>query len=299
MGKKYIKWVLGIAGIVFLLFLILSLCLSALMSGSNLSFGDKVAVVEVTGVITEPDSINKQIEEYREREDVKAVVIRINSPGGGVGPSQEIYRELKKLSAKKKVVVSMGAVAASGGYYIAAAANKIIANPGTITGSIGVIMEFANAEELLNKIGFKGYVIKSGEYKDIGSPLRAMKDDEKRLLQGVIDDVHMQFISAVAENRKLKIDAVKKFADGRIFSGKQARAIGLVDEIGNFQDAIDAAARMANIKGKPVVIYPEKRKFGLWDILFGDAASSVLGGLGGQMIKKLKDGYGLQYRYMQ
>src|SRR3989338_1477800 len=282
MRKKYIKWFLGISGLFFFIFFLILL-------GNDLSFGDKVAVVEVEGIITEPESINKQIKEFGERDDIKAIVVRINSPGGGVGPSQEIYREIKRVSAKKKVIASMGAVAASGGYYIAAAANKIVANPGTITGSIGVIMEFANAEELLNKIGFKGYVIKSGEYKDIGSPLRSMKEDEKRLLQNVIDDVHRQFVDVVAENRKLKVDVVKKIADGRIFSGQQAKEIGLVDEIGNFQDAIDIAASMSNIKGKPVVLYPEKKGIRLWDIIFGDAA--------GQMLKKLKGGYGLQYLF--
>lgn len=284
MGKKYIKWVLGIAGLFFFLFFIFFI---VLLSGNGLSFGDKVAVVEVDGIITEPESINKQIIEFGERDDVKAIVVRINSPGGGVGPSQEIYREVKRVSAKKKVIASMGAVGASGGYYIAAAANKIVANPGTITGSIGVIMEFANAEELLNKIGFKGYVIKSGEYKDTGSPLRSMKEDEKRLLQNVIDDVHRQFVDVVVENRKLKLDVVKKFADGRIFSGQQAKDIGLVDDIGNFQDAIDIAASMANINGKPVVLYPGEKGIRLWDIIFGDTAT--------QMIRRLKGGYGLQY----
>lgn len=282
MRKKYIKWVLGIAGLFFFVFFIVLL-------GNDLSFGDKIAVVEVDGIITESESINKQIKEFGERDDIKVIVVRINSPGGGVGPSQEIYREIKKVNAKKKVVASMGAVAASGGYYIAAAANKIVANPGTITGSIGVIMEFANAEELLSKIGFKGYVIKSGEYKDIGSPLRGMKENEKRLLQNVIDDVHRQFVDVVAENRKLKVDVVKKIADGRIFSGQQAKEIGLVDNIGNFQDAIDIAASISNIKGKPVVLYPEKKGVRLWDIVFGDAA--------GQMLKKLKGGYGLQYLF--
>src|SRR3990167_4710392 len=229
MWKKHLKLVLGLAGLFFFLFIIFFVAIAAILSGDGLPFGDKVAVVEVDGIITEPDTINKQIKEYGERDDVKAIVIRINSPGGGVGPSQEVYKEVKKASAKKKVVASMGAVAASGGYYIAAAANKIIANPGTITGSIGVIMEFANAEGLLSKIGFKGYVIKSGEYKDIGSPLRSMKEDEKRLIQGVIDDVHEQFINIVAENRKLDIGTVKKLADGRIFSGSQARDMKLVD----------------------------------------------------------------------
>ncbi|MBI3399291.1 MAG: signal peptide peptidase SppA [Deltaproteobacteria bacterium] len=287
MAKKHIKIAAGIAIVFFLFFFALFLFFAAFLGGDGLPFGDKVAVVEIEGIITESNSINKQIKQYGERDDIKAIVVRIDSPGGGVGPSQEVYRELKKISAKKKVVASMGSVAASGGYYIAAAANKIVANPGTITGSIGVIMEFANAEELLQKIGFKGYVIKSGKYKDIGSPLRGMKEDEKRLIHGVIDDVHKQFVSIVAENRKLKIDVVKKFADGRIFSGAQAKNIGLVDELGNFQDAIDTAASMAKIKGKPVVIYPEKKGVRLWDFIFGDAANQIL--------KRLKGGYGLMY----
>ena len=289
MVKKHLKLVLSIAGLFFIFFFGLLLLFTALIGGDGLSFGDKVAVVEIEGVITESNSINKQIKEYGERKDVKAVVVRIDSPGGGVGPSQEIYRELKKISVEKRVVASMGSVAASGGYYVAAAADKIIANPGTITGSIGVIMEFANVEDLLKKIGLKGYVIKSGEYKDIGSPLRKMKEDEKRLIQGVIDDVHEQFINIVAENRKLDIGTVKKLADGRIFSGSQARDMKLVDELGNFQEAIDAAASLANIKGKPFVIYPEKRGVSLWDIVFGDAA--------GQVLKKLKANYDLMYLF--
>src|SRR3989344_4740910 len=267
MAKKYIKWVAGISVLLFFLLFMLSLFFAALIGGDGIQFGDKVAVVAIEGVITDPDSISKQIKEYGERDDIKAIVVRIDSPGGGVGPSQEIYRELKKVSAKKEVVVSMGSVAASGGYYIAAAADKIIANPGTITGSIGVIMEFANLEDLLSKIG--------------------MKDDERKLLQDVIDDVHKQFIGIVAENRKLNIDAVKKIADGRIFSGMQAQQMGLVDEIGNFQDAVDIAASMAKIKGKPVVLYPEKERPMLWDVIFGDAASKA--------IKRLKGGYGLMY----
>src|SRR3990172_4934268 len=287
MGKKHLKLVLGLTGLFFLLFIILFLAFAAIFGGDGLPFGDKVAIVEVDGIITEPDTINKQIKDYGERDDIKAIVIRINSPGGGVGPSQEVYKEVKKVSAKKKVVASMGSVAASGGYYIAAAANKIVANPGTITGSIGVIMEFANAEELLKKIGFKGYVIKSGEYKDIGSPFRGMKDEEKKLIQDVIDDVYKQFVDVVAENRRLDINAVKKYADGRIFSGTQAKNIGLVDELGNFNDAIDIAASMVGIKGKPVVIYPEKRGMGLWELIFGNTAN--------QLFERLRGNYGLLY----
>jgi protease-4 len=165
----------------------------------------------------------------------------------------------------KPVVASFGGVAASGGYYVACAAEKIVANPGTITGSIGVVMQFANLEELFKKIGYKGYVLKSGTHKDIGSPFREMTSEEKELLQEVIDNVHQQFIKAVAEGRKLSIEKVSAIADGRIFAGEQAKAVGLVDELGNLEDTILIAARLGGIKGKPAVIYTRKRKSSLLD----------------------------------
>ena len=165
----------------------------------------------------------RRLKVLEERDDVKAIVVRIDSPGGAVGPSQEIHGEIKRLREKKKVVASMGTIAASGGYYTAVAADKIVANPGTITGSIGVIVEFFNAEELLQKIGLKGYVVKSGKFKDVGSPLRKMEDEERKLLQAVIDDVNDQFIEAVAEGRNLKPEDVRAIADGRIFTGPRQR----------------------------------------------------------------------------
>jgi len=190
---------------------------------SRLAFGDKIAVVEIKGVITESSEIIEEIRQYQEDEGVKAIVLRIDSPGGGVGPSQEIHREISKVKMKKKVVTSMGSVAASGGYYIACASDRIVANPGTITGSIGVLMEFTNIEELFKKIGIKGVVLKSGEHKDIGSPFREMTPDEKKIMQEVIDNVHQQFIQAVAEGRKLDREKVAQIADGRIFTGEQAK----------------------------------------------------------------------------
>ena len=165
---------------------------------ARFAFGDKIAIVEVKGVITQSSGIIEEIHQYEEDEGVKAIILRIDSPGGGVGPSQEIYREILKVKSKKKVVTSMGSVAASGGYYIACASDLIVANPGTITGSIGVLMEFTNIEELFKKIGIKGVVLKSGEHKDIGSPFREMTPEEKKIIQGVIDNVHQQFIQAVA-----------------------------------------------------------------------------------------------------
>jgi protease-4 len=231
------------------------------------TLGDKIAVVDIKGVITSSRGVVEQIEKLKEDDDVKAIILRINSPGGGVGPSQEIYREVLKAKEKKKVIASMESVAASGGYYVACASDVIVANPGTITGSIGVVMEFSNVEDLLKKIGLRSYVIKSGEHKDIGSPLRKMTSEERAILQGVIDSVHNQFVQAVAEGRNMEERKVRQIADGRIFSGEQARELGLVDRLGSLQDAIEIAAEMIGIKGKPLVIYP-KKKLSLYDFLF-------------------------------
>ena len=288
MKKKPLLIGLGVVIGFFILFIMFAVIVTSVTEdGRMLSRSDKIAVIEVTGIITDSSDINREIIGYGERDDIKAVVLRIDSPGGGVGPSQEIYREVKRLKEKKKVVVSMGSVAASGGYYIAAAGGKIFANPGTLTGSIGVVMEFANVEELLSKIGLKGYVIKSGAYKDIGSPIRKMKDSEKKLLQSVIDDVHEQFVKVVYENRGITAAAAKNIADGRIFTGAQAKELGLVDELGNMHDAIDETAKMAGIKGKPTVIYPRKG-LSLWDLLFSDNAASKL-------INTLKSRYDMKY----
>lgn len=229
------------------------------------ALGDKVAVVEISGVISNSREVIRGIKSFTEDGGVKAIVLRIDSPGGGVGASQEIYREVVKARRVKKVVASLGGVAASGGYYVACGADKIVANPGTITGSIGVVMQFANIEELLKKIGYKGYVIKSGPHKDIGSPFREMVPEERALLQEVIDTVHHQFIKAVAEGRELPIEKVTAIADGRIFAGEQALAFGLVDKLGNLEDTIEFAAKMAGIKGKPNVVYARKRRRSLFD----------------------------------
>ena len=241
---------------------------------SQFTFGDKIAVVEIRGVITQSAAVVEEIHQYLEDGGVKAIVLRIDSPGGGVGPSQEIHREVVKAKQQKKVVVSMGSVAASGGYYIACASDLIVANPGTITGSIGVIMEFTNLEELLKKIGVKGVVIKSGEYKDIGSPFREMTMEEKKIMQDVIDNVNQQFIQAVAEGRKLDRNKVAAIADGRIFTGEQAQRLGLIDRMGNLQDTIDMTAQMVGIEGKPTVLYP-REKFSLWDLLMQEIASGI------------------------
>jgi protease-4 len=229
----------------------------------------------VKGVITQSSGIIEELQQYLEDDGVKAIILRIDSPGGGVGPAQEIYREIIKIKPKTKVVTSMGSVAASGGYYIACASDLIVANPGTITGSIGVIIQFSNFEELLKKIGIKGVVLKSGEHKDIGSPFREMTLEEKRIMQEVLDNVHQQFIQAVAEGRKLDRSKVVQIADGRIMTGEQAKNLGLVDQMGNLQDTIDITAKMVGIVGKPIVLYPKKR-ISIWELLMRDMASAII-----------------------
>jgi protease-4 len=239
-------------------------------------FGEKVGVVEIRGVIADPKPVILQLKRFRKNKDIKAIVLRIDSPGGGVGPSQEIYSEVKKTTLIKKVVASMGAIAASGGYYVAAAADHIMANPGTITGSIGVIMEFANAEELFEKIGISAVVIKSGEYKDTGSPLRKMTPEERRLLEDFVGNVHQQFVTAVAEGRKMSEETVRTIADGRIFSGQQAQKLGLLDSLGNMEDAIALAAELGGIKGEPSVVYAEKKKFSVLEFILGSNLAGAL-----------------------
>jgi protease-4 len=201
--------------------------------GKTITGGGKIGIIEVEGVITQSRGIIKTLNTYKNNPHIKAIVIRIDSPGGGVAPSQEIYEELIKTREKKFIIASMGSVAASGGYYIACAAHKIFANPGTITGSIGVIIEFANIEELLGKIGMKSVVVKSGKYKDILSPTRELGNDERAIVQSVIDSIQGQFIDAVALGRDIPRTKVTEIADGRIFSGEQAKSLGLIDELGN------------------------------------------------------------------
>ncbi len=239
-------------------------------------FGEKVGVVEINGIIADPKPVILQLKRFRKNKDVKAIVLRIDSPGGGVGPSQEIYAEVKKTTLIKKVVASMGAIAASGGYYVGAAADHIMANPGTITGSIGVVMEFANAEELFEKIGISAVVIKSGDYKDTGSPLRKMTPEERRLLEDFVGNVHQQFVTAVAEGRKMSEEAVRTIADGRIFSGQQAQKLGLLDSLGNMEDAIALAAELSGIKGEPSVVYAEKKKFSVLEFILGSNLAGAL-----------------------
>ncbi|OQY02001.1 MAG: signal peptidase [Desulfobacteraceae bacterium 4572_130] len=220
-----------------------------------------VGIIEIKGIITSSKEIIQNIKEFKENDSIKAIVLRVDSPGGGVAPSQEIYREIIKLKKKKKVVASFGAVAASGGYYIASASDSIVANPGTITGSIGVIMEYVNIEDIVKKIRLIPIVIKSGEFKDMGSPVRPLKDKERKIFQNIVNEIHTQFVRDVALGRKIDQRKIAKLADGRIYTGEQALAYNLVDKIGNLSDAIAFAGKLAEIKKDEIkAVYPKKDK---------------------------------------
>jgi protease-4 len=248
--------------------------LNILFPDLDLSGENRIALVRVEGVILDAQTTVGDLKRFSENPLVKAIVLRIDSPGGGVVPSQEIHDAVKRVKnrSNKAIIASMGTVAASGGYYIAAATDRIIANPGTLTGSIGVIMEMANVEGLLKKIGVEGVVIKSGRYKDVGSPLRKMNEEERKLMQSVMDDVHQQFIQAVAEGRSLELSEVQPLADGRIFTGRQAKDARLVDELGDLDDAIRLAADIVGIEGEPKVLEP-RRRFSIRELLESRLAS--------------------------
>lgn len=253
--------------------------------------GEAVGVIELDGAIASARETIENIRQFREDDDIKAIVIRINSPGGAVGPSQEIYREVRKTTEVKKVVVSMGAVAASGGYYIACAADGIVANPGTITGSIGVIMAYTNFKQLLDKIGMVPVVIKSGPYKDTGSPTRKMRDDEQEILQSIVSGIHQQFITAIAEGRKMDRLLVEASADGRVFTGEDAKKRGLVDRLGNFEDALEWAGTLGGIDGKVVAVYPRDKKLTLLRYLFSTSITRLIS-------KLVYPDIEAQYRYL-
>jgi len=280
MSKKDrpITVVLAILGIAILCFgTVMAIVLSFSHGTPLLSFGNKIGVIPIQGAIKDPDKILEQLIAFRRDSQIKVIILKINSPGGGVGPSQEIYSETRRTAKTKNVVASIGSLGASGAYYIASAADKIVANPGTLTGSIGVLMEFIRVEELLKKIGIEMEVIKSGEFKDMGSPNREMTETERRMLKNLIEDIRNQFVTAVAQGRNMPREKVLELADGRIFSGREAKELGLVDHLGNFQDAVNIAKRMAKIKGEVKLVYPvTKRRSLLWDYLFKDFADYII-----------------------
>jgi len=259
---------IGVGGGILVLFLGTIWVLMAMVSEDGLPTGGaKVAVVEIEGIIVDGSTAVRELREHAENPSIKAVVLRVNSPGGVVAPTQEIFAAIQRArKAGKPVVATLGAVAASGGYYVAAAADRIYANPGTLTGSIGVVMQMANLEGLLKKVGVEYVVVKAGAYKDVGSFARTMSPEERKMLQALLDDVYSQFVDAVAEGRGLERKDVLAFAEGRIYSGQQALTLKMVDELGGFEDAVEAAGKLANIPGRPKLVYPRK-KFSFKDLL--------------------------------
>ena len=256
-------------------------------------FEEKIGVVSITGTISSSKKISSELVKFAKDDSISAIILRINSPGGGVGASQEIYREVQKITPQKPVVVSMGSVAASGGYYVAAPATKIVSNPGTITGSIGVFIQFVRLEELLNKIGVDLEIVKSGEFKDMGSPDRKLTQRDRDILDALIKDLQGQFVSAVASGRNLSVEKVQEFADGRIFSGARAKDLGLVDYMGNFQDAVEITKKIVGIKGDVALVYPKKSTGELWNLFLESSARNIVGVLteqGGSMVEYRWDG---------
>ena len=251
--------------------------------------GERIAILEIQGVILDSKPYLDSLSKIKKDDGIKAIVLRIDSPGGAVGPSQEIYSEILKLREKKPVIATLGSVGASGGYYIACAAQKILANPGTITGSIGVIAQFVSYEQLLKWAKLDVEVIKSGEFKDVGSPFKKMTETEKQYMQQLIDNVYSQFKLAVSKARGIDSKEMDKIADGRIFTGEQAKNLKLIDELGTLNDAILLSGTMGGITGEPNVVYYPKRRMNFLDFILSKFDTKVLSGL------PLKERFGLFY----
>lgn len=263
--------------LVITIFIVIGIALVGYFFSSDRHHGseNQIGLVNIKGVIIDARETVTQLGKMAEDPAIKGIIIRINSPGGAVAPSQEIYDEIKRVAKTKPVFSSLGTVAASGGYYVACGSPQIYANPGTLTGSIGVIMEFTNWKKVLDKIGIGNEVIKSGTHKDIGSPLRTMSAEEKALLQEMIDDVYNQFVGAVSKSRDIPMDKLLTLADGRVFSGRQALEYGLVDKLGSLHQAIRDLAQKAGITGKPEIVEKKEKRGLLWYIL-GERLSSKL-----------------------
>jgi len=247
----------------------------------RIAFGQKIGVVTLSGPIMDSREVLADLDGFNRDRSIKAIILRVDSPGGSVGPSQEIYREVNRISKNKPVVASFGSVAASGGYYASAGATRIVANPGTITGSIGVIMEFFRFKSLLEKIGVELEVLKTGEFKDIGSPHRDLTERDREIIGHLIGDIQEQFVTDVAAGRGLELEKVLEIADGRVFSGAKAKELGLVDELGNFQDAVILSKELAGISGEAELVLPKRREIDFLKLLTESAVQTVIRSLEG------------------
>jgi len=280
--SKSTKWFLIILGCLALAVLGFSVLIVSVFSGAGdrtevvtSGSGQKIAVVELTGVISSSEDVVRQLKKHRDNKSIRAILLHVDSPGGAVVPSQEMYEEVKRTrDSGKPVVVSMGSLAASGGYYVSCGASRLVANKGTLTGSIGVISEFLQFREALNKLGIDIKTVKSGKLKDAGSPAKKMTEEDQQYFQSLMDDVHQQFMDVVEKERELSQEEILALADGRVFTGQQAVDLGLVDTIGTFEDAVKIAASLAGIDGEPSLVR-ERRRVTMFERLFGDVAEGI------------------------
>jgi len=277
--SRVLLWVLIGGGAFFLFVLaVFTLVYLSLHTGDRTSaisgFGDKIGIVDLEGVIISPSITVPQLKKFADDDSIKAIILHVNSPGGGVAASEEIYREVKRIrdEKKKRIVASIETVGASGAYYIASATNKIYADKGSVVGSIGVIAQWVNYGDLLRWAKLKDVTMKAGEFKDTGSPTRDLTPAEKQYLQGLIDDMHTQFIQAVADGRKMKVDEIRAIADGKVWTGDQAMGLKLIDQEGDFESVVKDTAKSVGIKGEPVLVHPEKDRKTVLDLLFGDVS---------------------------
>ena len=278
--SRTLLWVLIGGGAFFLFVLaVFSIVYLTLHAGGGetagiTSFGDRIGVVDLEGVILSPQPVVGQLKKFGDDSSIKAIILHVNSPGGGVAASEEIYREVKRIRTekKKKIVVSIESVGASGAYYVASASDKIYADQGSIVGSIGVIAQWVNYGDLLKWAKLKDVVIKTGEFKDTGNPARDLTPAEQAYMQSLIDSMFGQFIRAVADGRGLKYEDVKSFANGKVWSGEQALSMKLIDSEGDFETAVAETAKSVGIKGEPTLVRPEKDRKTLLDLLLGDVS---------------------------
>jgi len=261
--------------LLLLVFALISALVALVWDDGGIFSGQKIGLVYIEGPIFTSEAIVKELKEYEDDESIRAIILRINSPGGAVAPSQEIFSAVRRIAEDKPVVTSMATLAASGGYYIAAPSTSIVANPGTLTGSIGVIIEIPNVEGLMDKVGLKSEVIKSGEFKDMGSGARGMTQKDRDLFQSVIDDVYEQFVLDVAESRAIPVDRVRELADGRIYTGSQALELGLVDDLGGLEVAVEVAAELAEIDGEPELVTKKRDNGILLELLKGQFSGNI------------------------
>lgn len=277
-------WVVIGGGAFFLFVLaVFTLVYVALHAGGQQAgihgFGDKIGVVDLDGVIVDPNETVDQLRRFADDDSIKAIIIHVNSPGGGVAASEEIYRAVKRIRDEKKkyIVSSIATVGASGAYYVSSATNKIYADSGSVVGSIGVIAEWVNYGDLMRWAKLKPEVLKVGEFKDTGDPTRELTPAERAYMQGLIDNMYGQFVDAVAEGRHAKVGDIKSIADGRVWTGEQALGMHLIDQIGDFRTVVLDTAKKVNISGEPTLVHPERERKSLLDLLFGDVSPYLPG----------------------